>query len=95
MKNWKGTKGNWVVKKNSSFYEVALKQGDHLPLHGIVSVFENEHIGIDEEVAEANANLIAEAPKMLEVLLSLENDNGTIPKNIWDMRNKAIENALK
>ncbi len=30
---------------------------------------------------------------LLEVCKSLENDTGTIPKTIWDMRNKAIAAA--
>ncbi len=39
------------------------------------------------------ANLIAAAPDAIEVLKSLENDNSSIPKAIWDMRNNAIAKA--
>ena len=44
---------------------------------------------------KANAKLIAAAPDLLEALMNIENDNGAIPANIWEMRNAAIEKALK
>ena len=43
---------------------------------------------------EANARLIAAAPELLEALMSIENDNGSIPDAIWQMRNKAIQKAI-
>ena len=39
------------------------------------------------------ANLFCAAPDMLEVLKSLENDDGSIPDRIWQMRNNAIRDA--
>ena len=42
---------------------------------------------------EANARLIAAAPELLEALKSIENDDGRIPKAIWDLRNAAIAKA--
>ena len=48
-----------------------------------------------KEEIEANMKLYAAAPEILEALLSIENDNNSIPKSIWEMRNKAINKALK
>lgn len=42
---------------------------------------------------EANAHLIAASPDMFEVLDSLENDDGSIPEFLWDMRNKVLARA--
>lgn len=44
--------------------------------------------------AKANAHIISAAPEMLQALLSIENDDGTIPEAIWELRNKAIAKAL-
>lgn len=41
----------------------------------------------------ANANLIAAAPMLYEALSNIENDDGRIPKAIWDMRNAALAAA--
>lgn len=40
---------------------------------------------------EKFSKLIAAAPKMYEVLKSMENDNGSIPEAIWKLRNEAIK----
>jgi len=56
-------------------------------------------IPADEETDEAleevraNSQLIAAAPELLEALQNIENDDGRIPKSIWDMRNAAISKA--
>ena len=45
------------------------------------------------EEAQANAVLISAAPDLLEALMNIENDDNSIPKEIWDMRNDAIRKA--
>ena len=47
----------------------------------------------DSTPSEANANLIAAAPDMLEALENLENDDGSIPAFAWDMVKTAIAKA--
>ena len=49
--------------------------------------------GANPDEAKANANLMVASPDMFEVLASLENDNGSIPAAIWEMRNKALAKA--
>lgn len=40
-----------------------------------------------------DARLISAAPDLLEALENIENDDGSIPSTIWDMRNAAIAKA--
>lgn len=39
---------------------------------------------VSEEEQAANANLIAAAPDMYDLLSTVENDDGTIPAWLWD-----------
>jgi hypothetical protein len=41
----------------------------------------------------ANANLIAAAPEMLEILESIENDDGSIPPGFWKLIKDVIKKA--
>lgn len=43
---------------------------------------------------EKDAKLIASAPKMLEALQNLENDNNSIPDHAWRLVKEAIECAV-
>jgi len=47
----------------------------------------------ERSVCDANARLISAAPDLLDALKSIENDDGSIPKAIWDLRNAAIDKA--
>lgn len=51
------------------------------------------HFQGDIECSAADASLISAAPDLLEALRSIENDSGTIPQAIWDLRNAAIAKA--
>lgn len=43
----------------------------------------------------ANAQLFAAAPDLLAALQNFENDDGSVPKAIWDLRAEAIAKAIK
>ena len=43
--------------------------------------------------ALSNAHLITAAPDMYEALISIENDDGRIPAEIWEMRQAALKKA--
>ena len=47
----------------------------------------------NEDAKYQIANLFCAAPDMLDVLKSLENDDESIPRHIWQMRNDAIYRA--
>ena len=46
-----------------------------------------------EEEQTANAHLMEAARDMYEALRSIENDDGSIPEAIWELRNKALAKA--
>jgi hypothetical protein len=101
---FKGTKGEWIVfeikkgKSRSGTIEirkegiigVGIESKDTVDGNLLVSLCGNKK----NEEAVANARLISAAPDLLHALMSIENDDNSIPKKIWDMRNKAIAKAL-
>jgi hypothetical protein len=48
---------------------------------------------IGEVFRLADAAVMAASWKLLDVCMSLENDDGSIPKFLWDLRNEAIAEA--
>ena len=90
-REFKGTKGSWyhdTELENVNQYSVKVNVISSDSDENMVDIF-----GDDEE-AKANVNLIATAPELLECLMELENDNGSIPKIIWDKIQKTIDKAL-
>lgn len=88
MNKFKGTKGQWSFEAGDRNKLTVVKIGN---AHEIELEINHEK-RICEEIA--NGQLIAAAPDLLEALLNIENDNGSIPLPIWEMRNKAINKAL-
>lgn len=80
----KHTKGKWKINQYNDAVYTNLNNN---------ILFERPHGGEGKNNFEANANLIAAAPELLEALKNIENDDNRIPKTIWDMRNKAIQKA--
>lgn len=80
----KHTPGPWTVvvdPRDSHAYDVVGANGCKLTR------------GYWGEWAKADARLLAAAPEMLEALCSIENDDGSIPAAIWEMRCAAIAKA--
>jgi len=98
--NIKHTPGPWTAHRNSSFWEF----GNYDHEHGqIGDVCASQHIyangvklsdGIAEDVAEANAKLIAAAPEMLEALKNIRNAIRTGAVKIVTDQDEAWENAM-
>lgn len=92
MKEFKGTKGPWVSSNNGYYFEI-LPAGS---LQSLCSTTHNHYIGIDEEIEEHNANLIAAAPELLDLLIWLVDIEGPQPGHSeWASRvNATIAKAL-
>lgn len=75
----KHTPGPWVVQRIDIDCGI-IQWAVELPDMRVIA-----RTGADVSVAQdkANARLIAAAPDMYEALINLENDDGTIPKNLW------------
>lgn len=86
--NWSKGKGGWCIITDDKS-EIDLEKRD---TPDSVSYYGGALIC--ESVKDKDINIISAAPELLEFALSIENDNNTIPKAIWDLRNKAINKAL-
>lgn len=64
MSDFKGTPGPWSCAYNGYFFDIKPKGS----CQDLAITHANEHIGIDKVIEEANANLIAAAPELLEAL---------------------------
>ncbi len=89
MKNFNGTKGEWTAHLNVLDSDVNSVLFDF----GTICTIDR-NIGLNKKDADANIKIIASAPDMLQALISLENENNSIPKPIWDKVQNAIEKAL-
>ena len=85
----KFTKGTWVI--DSDFITVEVDGIDE-----VICDFDPEGVWPtvyqrSEEEKDANAKLIAAAPEMIDILSTIENDNGGIPDWLW----KRIKDVIK
>lgn len=88
------TPGPWTaVQQYANRWNIETQPVNHVPAGIAIVCTTVLEVGSNDKDTEANARLIAAAPDMLEALLSIENDDGRIPKTIWDMRNAAIAKA--
>lgn len=88
------SKGNWNIGKVAGTV-IADNVKNNLPKE--LRKDEKEYYGgylVAESIRRKDdAMLIAAAPDLLEALLNIENDDNSIPKPIWEMRNNAIRKA--
>lgn len=85
----KFTKGNWSVDEFDSIFDECFYISDANG-NWIATVIIN-FPSWEVETPRANAKLIAAAPEMLDVLSTIENDNGEIPDWLW----KRIKDVIK
>lgn len=93
---FKGTPGPWEVEDNGHFYDINAARGTVGNVCSSRSWFDNhEHRG---PVAMANAQLIASAPRLLEVAISLldalESENPLSHSDTINLARAEIAKAL-
>lgn len=81
MNNFKGTPGRWI------------KRGDGIVAPGDIEVAVVVNFQ-DDEAMDADANLIAAAPELLEALQLIMNGDFYMPKESADVAKLAIAKAL-
>ena len=81
----KFTKGKW----HNLEYRVDVDIAD-----GLSGICEMSN-WMDKKEMEANAKLIAAAPEMIDILSTIENDNGGIPDWLWKRIKDVIKKATK
>lgn len=110
MNKFKGTTGKLNSGQRTNFYKSAPQTEHErilLEIHGLDKPFECFSVGNEKgqialipcddtgkDVAKANADLFSVAHELLEILMTIENDDCNIPKSIWDRRNEVIKRAL-
>lgn len=77
----KFTKGPWEVDQQVNKINWILSAEDDFN-KAVAKV--TQYGSSDVAIMNANAHLIAAAPEMYDVLSTIENDDGTIPKWLWD-----------
>lgn len=86
----KFTKGEWSINEWT-------QPDDRISIGAVgtplIAIVPSRDVSYNEQ--KANAKLIAAAPDLLEALMSIENDDNSIPATIWEMRNAAIKKATE
>lgn len=77
MEDFKGTKGQWIIRHNGSYYEVNreedFRDGKRLAVTVMVFDVKDEECVFNKSGEDkANAQLIATAPELLTVLLKVQ-----------------------
>ena len=102
MSEFKGTKGKWKLingwdkdGKGKYFPSVLLFGNEkmHYETLGRCSIVINTSHNQEAESIMANAILISKAPEMLEMLMTIENDNNQVPEWLWDKIQTLIKEA--
>lgn len=96
MKNSKVTNERWKVGRDLSIVsEVAPTNSRYSDtyLRWEVECY-GGYLVCDSVKSAEHVRLIAAAPKLLEALQNLENDDNSIPKHAWDMVQDAINSAI-
>ena len=102
MREFKGTPGPWYAVKNDHYLDIKVADGKYD--QAFASTHANAEMGMTKKTEEANAQLIAAAPELLEALqdalseiedrcLDSGFDSNTYPVviKIKDAINKALE----
>ena len=93
MKKLRFTQGEWKI--DSRYADDPKIYWHDIKVNGItIAEVKGKHYRVPNKNCDFNAKLIAAAPHLLEALMNIENDNGSIPASIWEMRNKAIKKAI-
>lgn len=81
MSEAKFTQGEWIA-----YYPHEVLNSGHVSIESekgqLISIVKVHKSTLAEHTA--NANLIKASPKMYDILSSIENDNGQVPKFLWD-----------
>ncbi|EIN1803827.1 hypothetical protein LOH90_004331 [Salmonella enterica] len=93
MKEFKGTPGPWVASTTDRSIGPVSRDDDQS--YGMIFPIAWVEFDGNQEYQQANANLIAAAPELLEALQFIINDcSRMIPKCAEDKANAAINKAL-
>lgn len=92
MEKFKGTRGPWVASKTDRSIGPISKDDDQA--YGMILPVAWVEFNGKREHQEADANLIAAAPELLQALQAIMDSNFVLPKEVVTLANAAIAKAL-